>query len=285
MTFQRPDRVRAVLAFALCLLAPPLARAADFFFLQMSDPQFGMYANNRNFAQETANFEFAIATANRLRPAFVVVCGDLINKTGDPAQAAEYRRIASQLNPDIPIYNVAGNHDVGNDPTPESLAAYRKRFGQDHYTFHAPDFEGIVLDSSLIQHPEKAPREAQKQERWLEDELRKAKQSAESRIVVFQHIPWFLEKAGEPDQYFNIPLATRQNYLALFARYGVHDVFAGHYHRNAYGETPDLRVTTTGPVGRPLGPDPSGIRVVKVSAAKIESRYYGLGNLPNQIEP
>ena len=47
--------------------------AADLFFIQMSDPQFGMYADNRDFAQETANFDFAIASANRLRPAFVVV--------------------------------------------------------------------------------------------------------------------------------------------------------------------------------------------------------------------
>jgi hypothetical protein len=42
------------------------------FFLQMSDPQFGMYAENKDFRQETINFEFAIATANRLRPKFVV---------------------------------------------------------------------------------------------------------------------------------------------------------------------------------------------------------------------
>jgi len=33
----------------------------------MADPQFGMYAENKDFRQETVNFEFAIATANRLR--------------------------------------------------------------------------------------------------------------------------------------------------------------------------------------------------------------------------
>jgi hypothetical protein len=36
-------------------------------FIQMSDPQFGMYTKNANF--ETVNFEFAIASANRLKPA------------------------------------------------------------------------------------------------------------------------------------------------------------------------------------------------------------------------
>src|SRR5438093_10256016 len=116
---------------ALGVLATTGLSAADLFFIQMSDPQFGMYAKNRDFAQETANFEFAIANANRLRPAFVVVCGDLINKAGDPAQTAEYWRIARKLD-GIPLYNVPGNHDVGNEPTPESLAAFRKKFGRDY---------------------------------------------------------------------------------------------------------------------------------------------------------
>ncbi len=242
-----------------------------------------MYTDNRDFAQETANFEFAIATANRLHPAFVVVCGDLTNKPDDPAQIAEYRRIAHRLDRAIPLYNVAGNHDVGNEPTPESLAAYRRQYGPDYYTFRHGSFEGIVLNSSLIQHPEKAVAEAGKQEAWLELQLQQAQQQV-SRVVVFQHIPWFLQTADEPDQYFNIPKMTRERYLVLFEKYGVHEVFAGHYHRNAEGRTASLRVTTTGPVGKPLGPDPSGIRIVSVKATSVYSQYYGLGNLPNRID-
>jgi hypothetical protein len=36
-------------------------------FIQMSDPQFGMYSKNQGFEHETANVEFAISIANRLR--------------------------------------------------------------------------------------------------------------------------------------------------------------------------------------------------------------------------
>jgi 3',5'-cyclic AMP phosphodiesterase CpdA len=79
----------------------------------MSDPQFGMYTKDADFAQETANFEFAIATANRLKPRFVIVCGDLVNKPGDRAQIEEYRRISAKLDKSIRLYHVAGNHDVG----------------------------------------------------------------------------------------------------------------------------------------------------------------------------
>ena len=267
----------------LLLLGPTLASTQDFSFLVMSDPQFGMYTENREFAQETANFSFAIATANRLHPAFVVVCGDLTNKAADPAQVAEYQRVAHLLHRSIPLHNVPGNHDVGNQPTPESLAAYRRNYGADYYTFRQSGFEGIVLNSSLIQHPEQAPQEAAKQEAWIENELRQAQVQGVGKVVVFQHIPWFLITADEPDQYFNIPTTTRARYLAMFEKYGVHEVFAGHYHRNAEGRSPNLRVTTTGPVGKPLGVDPSGMRIVTVKSGSFESQYYGFGNLPNQI--
>lgn len=36
-------------------------------FIYMSDPQFGMHTKNATFEHETVNFEFAIATANRLK--------------------------------------------------------------------------------------------------------------------------------------------------------------------------------------------------------------------------
>ena len=129
----------------LLLLAPGWCASQEGpTFLQMSDPQFGMFTANRDFTQETANFEFAIATANRLHPAFVVVCGDLVNQSGNTAQIAEFQRIAHKLESGIALYTVAGNHDVGNGPTPESLAVFRSHFGKDYYTFTYPGFEGIV---------------------------------------------------------------------------------------------------------------------------------------------
>ena len=237
----------------------------------MSDPQFGMFAENRDFAQETINFDKAIAEANQLKPAFVVVCGDLVNQAGNTAQIGEYLRIAKKLDRAIPLHNVAGNHDVGNEPTPESLAAYREKFGPDYYVFRHGNFLGIVLDSSLIQHPKGALAEAEKQTQWLEAELKKIKPG--TRVAIFQHIPWFLKEPDEPDDYFNIPLGPRTKYLQLFEKYHVEYCFAGHYHRNSSGEAPNFHVTTTGPAGKPLGVDPSGFRVVTVHERKMDSVY------------
>src|SRR5580765_3686769 len=144
-------------------------------FIQMSDPQFGMYTKDLSFEHETVNFDFAIATANRLKPAFVVITGDLINKPGDAAQAAEYRRISAKLDPKIRLFSVAGNHDVGNEPTPAQLASYRERFGPDYYAFRIGDIAGLVVNSSLLKAPGKVQDEAAKMETWLKAELAKAK--------------------------------------------------------------------------------------------------------------
>jgi serine/threonine-protein phosphatase CPPED1 len=259
--------------------------SGDYFFIQLADTQFGMFTSDREFAQETANYEFVVANINRLRPQFVVICGDLINKVGDPAQTAEYLRITAKIDKSIPVYAVPGNHDVGNEPTPETLAYYRQHFGPDRYSFVQGSLYGIVLDSGIISAPAKVQSEAAEQEAWLRAELGKAKAAGARHIVVFQHHSWFLERADEPTQYFNLPIEQRRVYLDLLKGAGVRYVFAGHYHRNALARDGDLEMITSGPVGQPLGNDPSGIRVVTVKDGGLEHRYYTLGSIPNEYPP
>jgi 3',5'-cyclic AMP phosphodiesterase CpdA len=244
-----------------------------------------MFTENKDFVQDTANFEFAVAAVNRLRPAFVIVTGDLVNKPGDAAQITEYRRIAGKIDSQIPVYNIAGNHDVQNEPTPESLAAYTKIFGPDRYTFRHQGLTGIVLNSSVIHSPGKTPEQLAEQERWLRAELTKAKAEGARHIVVFQHHPWFIKSAAEADQYFNIPTVRRVAYMALFREFGVRYLFCGHYHRNAEASDGTLENITSGPVGKPLGGAKSGIRVAIVRDDQIEHRYYELGELPVKVEP
>ncbi len=59
-----------------------------------------------------------------MKPAFVVVCGDMVNDPDSETERAEVLRIAGGLDSEIPIHWVPGNHDVGADTvsaTPESL--------------------------------------------------------------------------------------------------------------------------------------------------------------------
>jgi len=279
--------VSLVLLLGLGLSAQPPAATpapmAPFFFIQLSDPQFGMYSGNAGFEQETANLEFAVATANRLKPAFVIVTGDLVNKPDDGPQAVEYLRVVKKLDPAISVYGVPGNHDVGNEPTADTLAAYTKRFGPDHYVFRHPGFVGIVLNSCLFHSPQKAPEAAARQEQWLGTELARARSENPRHIVVFQHHPLFLKDALEPDSYDVIPQAPRARLLGLFREAGVRYVFGGHYHQNAAARDGALEVVTTGPIGMPLRGGKSGMRIVVVSSAGIEHRYHDLGELPARV--
>jgi serine/threonine-protein phosphatase CPPED1 len=269
--------IRSVL---ICVLAARAFAADPFFFIQASDPQFGMYTADKDFAQETANWTFTVANVNRLHPAFLVVTGDLVNKAGDTAQIAEYLRISHSVDRSIHIYNVPGNHDVGNEPTPESIAAYRKNIGPDYYSFREGPIYGIVLNSSYFKAPDKVRNEAAKQETWLTAELEKMKLSG-AVPVVFLHIPLFLKQPDEPEQYFNTPIETRQRILALLHRYNVRYVFAGHLHANSYGKDADLEMITTAAEGKPIGPDPSGFRIIGLKGDSLENRYYPFGTLPN----
>lgn len=272
------------IAAALVALARPLAAGEPFFFIQLTDPQLGMFTDSQDFAQDAANFEFAVIAVNRLRPAFVIITGDLVHKPGDAAQIAEYHRIVRKIDRSIPVYHLAGNHDVENVPTPETLAAYTKHFGPDRYTFRHQGLVGIVLNSNVIHSPQHTGPQLAEQERWLRAELERARTEKPRHVVVFQHHPLFIKSAGEPDGYFNIPLERRGAYLTLLREAGVRYLFCGHYHRNAEARDGGLEHITSGPVGKPLGGAKSGIRVAIVRDDRIEHRYYELGELPTRIE-
>lgn len=269
----------------LLLPAAAFCQQNPWFFAVLSDPQMGMYANDRNFTQETANLEFVVANLNRLHPRFVIVCGDLVNRSADQAEIGEYKRILGELDRSIPVYNVAGNHDVDNTPTAATLRAYRSAFGRDYYTFQAPGILGIVLDSNLIRSPDSAPQATSDQKAWLEKTLAAAKADPSRQVMVFQHIPYFLQNSNETVNYFNIPEPARRTYLDLLEQAGVRYVFAGHYHRNAGGIDGSLTEIVTGAVGKPLGQSASGFRIVRVDGQKLDSQWYSLGRVPNAIDP
>jgi serine/threonine-protein phosphatase CPPED1 len=272
----------ALLSFSCGLIRA--SAAEPFFFIQLTDPQLGMFTANADFAQDAANLEFTVTAVNRLQPAFVIVTGDLVNLPGDAAQIAEYRRILAKIDGSIPVYNLAGNHDIGNVPTPASIAAYVKTFGPDRYVFRHAGLTGIVLNSTLIHSPQGAPELLAEQDRWLHAALQRARNGGTRHIVVFQHHPWFLQSAAEPDHAVTIPLERRAALLALFHTCGVRYLFSGHCHRNVEATDDTLNAITTGPVGRPLGGAKSGFRVALVRDDTIEHRYYELGELPVRID-
>ncbi|MGH9606475.1 MAG: metallophosphoesterase [Terracidiphilus sp.] len=205
--------------------------------MQTADPQMGMFTHDHGSKQEIRNLTAVVREANLLQPSFLVICGDLVNKASDPEELNAFKTTIAQLK-GVPLHLVAGNHDVGNRPTASQIALYRRRFGPDYYEFQSGPLIGVVLDSMLMAD-KNAPAETSHQYRWLQRTLKRAKRQKGKEIAIFQHIPFFVHSADEPDSYWNIPLVQRAIYLSLLHKYGVHYVFAGHLHRPVVAEGDD----------------------------------------------
>ena len=261
----------------------------SFFFIQMADPQFGMFAafsrlgepevqecrerglnvklaqrTITGFADETALYEKAIEGANRLRPDFVVMCGDMVNDHDDPSQLTELRRITADLRADVPMY------------------WDRERFGDSYYSFTHEGSHFIVLDSNICFDPSGVPGEWERQLGFLEATLKEARGAGSRHIVAFMHHPLFLSHPEEEEDppFIVIPRERRRAILDLLKTHRASAVFAGHWHRNNYARDGELEMVTSGSVGYPLGNDPSGLRVVHVLDNGLEHRYFALDDLP-----
>lgn len=269
------------LSIQLIVLANIFAQSESepYFFIQLTDPQFGMFEKNESFEKETVLYEKAIVGINKLEPDFVVITGDFVHDQNSEAQINEFKRLTSKINADIPIYYSPGNHDVGKTPDKQSLKKYRKNYGKDRFVFTHKGSLYIGFNTSLIKG--KLVQEERKQFKWLTKQIRKGKDF--NNTVVFCHYPFFIKDIEEPTAYANIDLEYRKKYLDLFAENGVDVVFTGHHHNtilNTYGE---VQLVTTGSAGKPLGDAPSGMRIIKIYTDKIEHEYFGYDELPASV--
>jgi 3',5'-cyclic AMP phosphodiesterase CpdA len=276
---------------------------SDFSFIQLADPQFGMFAGSsgktdaeiatfaergliikkaekfEGFAPETALFTRAIDRANWLKPEFVVVCGDLTNEADSDEQTAEVKRIAALLDDSIDLHWVPGNHDVAadhNTPSQEFIDRYRENFGPDYYAFSKGGVRFIVINSTVLTSHEYLPEEAKAQLAFVEAEAIIAGRQSNSRIVLFSHHPLFIESGDEPDNPWSIKQTYRKPLLEIARDHGIKANFAGHWHRNNIASENGIEVVASGPVGYPLWDDPSGFRVVDVSDTGIQHKYHSL---------
>ena len=250
-------------------------------FIQMTDPQMGMFSEDKNMTYEIDHLNNAINGINAIKPDFVVVCGDLTDMEGNNEQISEYFRTMSQIDPSIKIYNVAGNHDVGDIPDIESLELYHSHFGKDHYSFKKGDVYGIVLNSSVMRQDSLVKEIALEQNLWLQKTLKKANRSGKT-ILIFMHHPLFHALPGEKTGYENFPEPERSEYLALFKKYNVTAIFSGHLHRNRILDLGGLQQITIAAITTNFKRDSSGIRIIRVDDGKLEHRYLVLDSISNE---
>jgi len=223
------------------------------------------------------------------KPAFFIVCGDLVDAFPDKypdirsLQVDDLREVFADLSPDIPMICVCGNHDIGNSPTHQTIQEYNKQFGDDYFYFAFKGVFFIVLNSQFYEDSSNVQELFQAHESWLEEVLDMEERKKAKHTIIFHHIPWFLEKVDEPDQYFNISPVLRMQKLDQFYRAGVRKIFCGHYHRNAGGFYKDLEVVVTSAIGCQIGPDQHGMRIVTLKESSVEHEYHALHNFPSKV--
>ena len=278
----------------------------SFFFVQLADPQFGLFkwlngrteddleplwrvglriypTDETDMSEETRRYTRVIEAINRLRPAFTITCGDLVQNLNDAEQHETLLGLTEMLDDNIPMRWVSGNHDVGVPPTPESIAAYQGRYGPDNYSFDHEGSHFVVINSSVCVDPSDAPGEWEGIVDFLEADLAKAKDANADHIMLFTHHPLFVAFLDEADHMLNVPRKRRETIVDILMKYGATYAFAGHWHKNAYAEYGPLNIVASGAVGYPLGIDPSGLRIVKVYPDRVEHQFYGLDDMPETV--
>jgi 3',5'-cyclic AMP phosphodiesterase CpdA len=258
-------------------------------FVVTADTQLGMASGNASWDEELRYSRQCVAALNALqpKPLFCCVCGDLVDMTaslfrGNPKYGAkevwteeecnrvqdqqndDFKSIWKDVDPEIALVCLCGNHDVGNRPQAADIERFKNSFGDDYLAFWARNTYNIVVNSSLFNDPSGAEHLYKEQLQWLEDRLRHAVEHKAGNIFVFSHHPWFLYQDDEesddlkgispfgedsvPDGYFHIPAKFRKKVMELFRDYQVTACFSGHFHQNLVSKSSfgmDMIVTSS----------------------------------------
>lgn len=140
-------------------------------------------------------------------------------------QEQDLKDVLKNTDQDIPLVLVSGNHDIGNTPTSESIDDYCKNWGDDYFSFWVGGVFFIVLNSQLYYDCSKCPELKHAQDAWLDEQLATAAKQKCKHIIVFQHIPLFLSKPDEDDDYFNVNKPVRQEIMEKLDKAGIFSNF------------------------------------------------------------
>ncbi|WP_290541092.1 metallophosphoesterase [Alistipes sp.] len=244
--------------------------------MQVSDPQMGFYADNRNMDYEIRTLTKTVAAINNLRPDVVVFTGDYVHDVADEGQWMEFLRIVAGIAPSIKTLYLPGNHDVRLKEGSVDVEPYTKRLGADHFCVRVNGNLLTGINSNYLKDEIRDLSKEQNQFLWLTRSLKKNRRIS----LVFTHHPFFLRQIDELGGYSTISPEKRRRYFELFRKTGVQAVFAGHLHDNAEASYDNIGMITSSAVGRQLGDALSGVRIIVIKDQTIVHRYYSLDEIP-----
>lgn len=246
-----------------------------FSFVQMCDTQLGM----GGYEHDVQTFTAAVEQINTMKPDFVVICGDLVQNANEKS-FADFKQIKAGFT--IPCHCAAGNHDVGNVATVESLKQYRETIGPDYYAFEHKGYTFVVANTQLWKAP--LAEESEKHDAWFKQTLADA-HAAGRPIVVVVHYPLFVNDPEESENYANLPLIKRRKVLKQCEYYGVVAFLSGHTHRTVVNEHEGIQLVSGETTSKSFDNRPLGFRWWDVDPEKgLRHRFVELKAIDKATE-
>ncbi len=239
-----------------------------FSFVQICDTQLGF--GSEGYEQDLKSFKQAVRQINEMNPAFVVICGDLVNNPTDSTYA-DFIRIRKEFK--MPCYCSPGNHDVGNIPNDTTLRYYRKTIGKDYYEFESNGYSFIVTNTQLWKV--NVENESEKHDQWFKETLH-AQYIKQNPVFVIGHHPLYLENPGEDEIYYNFPADKREEMLKLFKENNVLAFLSGHTHKKVINNYKNIQLVSGETISKNFDKRPLGYRVWEVSSDTVMQHFVPL---------
>lgn len=268
--------IASVLAVTSCSTAEVYSQDRNISFIQISDPQIGFFDDNKSYTQDSLNLEIAVKHVNRLRPDFVVVTGDMVNSGTSKKQLACFMQVIKKISPDIPVWYVPGNHDIGANAKEERISSYIDTYGYDRFAFKMNDINFIGINSCIIK--DGSASQQKDQLKWMKRVMKQDK-GGHAATYIFCHHPFFVNSFEEKLSYSNQEKEDRDLYWILFEENNVSAVISGHRHDDATSSHKGITMITCGPVGKPLGNGQSGVGIYTISGKDFNYQFVTLEKL------
>jgi len=241
-----------------------------FTFVQMCDPQLGM----GGYGHDTASLSQVVRQVNELDADFVLICGDLVHHPSD-SSFNDFRDITAGF--DMPVYLVAGNHDVGNSPSDSSLRYFRENLGEDYYDFTYGGWAFVICNTQLWKNS--LGEESVEHDRWFRQVLIRYSGRSKPMVVVGHH-PLFVRDPSEEEAYFNLPSEKRKEILDLFVEHGIKAYLSGHKHETLLNNYMGIQLVTGESTSRNFDDRPLGFRIWEVTRDSLRNHF-----VPLEIHP
>ncbi|MCF0233971.1 MAG: metallophosphoesterase, partial [Thermoguttaceae bacterium] len=192
------------------------------------DPQIGFAAGiddrEQAYAADLARLKREIAKINELRPDVAVFCGDMTNRCNE--RGRDWPELLKTF--EVPVLFAPGNHDIPDPVKADAAAAYREVFGPEMQTLNVKGWKLVAANTQYCREGADEALRAEAVSRFT-SELDKSRETGTPTILA-THVPPFVKKLDEADEYFNIPSEIRRDYLNYCLASGVKFYLAGHTH-------------------------------------------------------